>query len=230
MSGVLVSASYKSQNGCFLAFTAASSHWGITNQTCIWEINNVTTLWGKWHGSVKNAYRETLTKQGRDVQALIKRRACECQRVATQREQPVPRPLGSWRTEEGCCGVGRASRGSPLQSFGSPRRMPPRKGRHCHIAHRGAGFSGCLWFSQGLIMWGEAGLELWLPLSHLPHLSKHPTPIHPTLEIALKWTLLPESPATAKPSFPWTVAILHILHWRVFPLQSRLHSSFPPKT
>jgi len=76
----------------------------------------------------------------------------------------------------------------------------------------------------------EAGLESWLPLSHLSHLSRHPTPIHPTLEIALKWTLLPESPATTKPSFPWTVAILHILHLRVFPLQSTLHSSFLLKT
>lgn len=37
-----------------------------------------------------------MTKQGRDVQALTKRRACECQRVGTQREQPVQRPLGSW--------------------------------------------------------------------------------------------------------------------------------------
>lgn len=38
------------------------------------------------------------------------------------------------------------------------------------------------------------------------------------------------SPATIKPSFPWTVAILRILHLRVFPLQSTLHSSFLLKT
>lgn len=58
-----------------------------------------------------------LTKQGRDVQALTKRRACECQGVATQREQHVQRPLGSWEElRKGAAGVGvgvggRAGRG-----------------------------------------------------------------------------------------------------------------------
>ena len=69
-----------------------------------------------------------LTKQGRDVQALAKRRACECQRVATQREQPVQRRVGSWEElRKGAVGWAGPAEAHPLKALGALGECLPER-------------------------------------------------------------------------------------------------------